>query len=38
MGIGAPWDNSYLQHQRKEQSHVIFIYQSPVTHQKLARD
>ena len=31
MGLGAPWDDSYLQQQIKEQSYVMFIYQYPVT-------
>ena len=27
MGLSSPWENSYLQHQRKEQSSGIFVYQ-----------
>ena len=29
--IGAPWPNTYLEHQQKEQYYVSFIYQYSVT-------
>ena len=35
MGIGFPWVNDYTEHQQKEQSSLIFICQSPATHQTL---
>ena len=38
MFLGATWDDSYLQHKKKEQSSGVFIYQSAVSHQNLARD
>ena len=37
MGLGAPWDESYLEHQQKEQSSVIFVNQFPTIHQILYR-
>ena len=35
MGLGAPWEESYIQHQYKEYSSVSFIYKDPVTHQNV---
>ena len=33
MGLGVPWDDTYLEPQQKEQSFVMFIDQSPTIHQ-----
>ena len=35
MVLGFPWDDSYLQHQQKEKSSVMFICQYPGTHQNI---
>ena len=37
MVLGAPWAKSYLQHQQKEQSYLMFIYKYTGTHKKLSR-
>ena len=34
MVLYAPRVESYLKHQQKEQSYIMFIYKYPVTHQK----
>ena len=38
MGLGAPWSNSRLQHQQKENTSVMFIYQFPTNHQMFSWD
>ena len=38
MVFGEIWEDSYIEHQKKENYFVRFKYQSPETHPKMSSD